>query len=188
MIADHDRSGWFGASDTAMILGNWNTKSFEAWWKKKLGIDHSHFTNTAMLAGTHYEHPILKAIGADEMDKQLFVPALRLRVNLDGNTGHKIHEVKTYKLASCKAPWKPTKAYVQQVQVQMFAARENGWKDVSAEIVGYGLEEEDYVNFFREIDKRRLSRFEQMEDPIFISGYLKKLEYLAKCLEKGVFP
>ena len=70
----------------------------------------------------------------------------------------------------------------------MFAARENGWKDVSAEIVGYGLEEEDYVNFFREIDKRRLSRFEQMEDPIFISGYLKKLEYLAKCLEKGVFP
>ena len=33
MIADHDRSGWIGASDTAFVIGNWKTKTWENWWR-----------------------------------------------------------------------------------------------------------------------------------------------------------
>ena len=37
MIHNQDRSGWFGASDTARIMGNWNTQTFARWWGEKLG-------------------------------------------------------------------------------------------------------------------------------------------------------
>lgn len=220
MIADHDRSGWFGASDTAMIMGNWKTKTFRKWWQQKLGIDQSHFTNTSMLAGTHYEHAILQVIGAAEMDRQILIPELRLRVNLDGNTGCRIHEVKTYKLdgssrkgtalqnrgveiatSGLEAPprndialvqagrgWKPTKAYMQQVQVQMYAVKQVWGGEVSAEIVAYGLTEAEYRNFFLEIDPRRILRFPVEYDEGFLQAYLPRLRYLAGCLEKGVWP
>ncbi len=56
MISNHDRSGWFGASDTATIMGNYNTATFKKWWLEKMGIRQSTFTNKAMKAGTHYEH------------------------------------------------------------------------------------------------------------------------------------
>ena len=62
MISDNDRSGWFGASDTKYIMGNWNTKTFQNWWLTKLGISTSNFRNTAMNAGTYYEHAILDAL------------------------------------------------------------------------------------------------------------------------------
>ena len=52
MIADQDRSGWFGASDTATIMGNWSTKTFRKWWMQKMGLDSSHYTTRAMNAGT----------------------------------------------------------------------------------------------------------------------------------------
>lgn len=187
MIADHDRSGWFGASDTAMIMGNWKTKTFRKWWQKKLGIDQSHFTNTSMLAGTHYEHAILQAIGAAEMDRQILIPELRLRVNLDGNTGSRIHEVKTHK-DKPGTVWKPTKAYKQQVQVQMYAVKKVWGGEVSAEIVAYSLTEAEYRNFFLDIDPRRIMRFPVAYDEVFIQRYLVRLRYLARCLEKGVWP
>jgi hypothetical protein len=38
MIKNQDRSKWFGASDTSMIMGNWQTKTFNDWWMVKLGI------------------------------------------------------------------------------------------------------------------------------------------------------
>ena len=70
MIADHDRSGWFGASDVSHIMGRWDTKTFSKWWLQKIGLNRDHFTNDAMAAGTNYEHAILDAIGAAEKDKQ----------------------------------------------------------------------------------------------------------------------
>ena len=38
MIKDHDRSYYVGASDTAMILRSFGTKTFEAWYLEKMGL------------------------------------------------------------------------------------------------------------------------------------------------------
>lgn len=54
MIADQDRSGWFGASDASYIMGSWDTKSFERWWLQKLGLNRDHFTTDATAAGTYF--------------------------------------------------------------------------------------------------------------------------------------
>lgn len=185
MIADQDRSGWFGASDTAHIMGRWNTKTFEKWWSQKLGLNRDHFTNEAMAAGTNYEHAILDAIGAAEKDRQIFYRPYLLRINLDGNTGSRIHEVKTHR---ADKRYKPPAAHIRQVQVQMFAAKANGWENVTAEIVAYGLLPEEYDNFFMEVDARRIQRFEIEYDPRFINRYLQRVRYLGYCLREGVWP
>lgn len=185
MIADQDRSGWFGASDTATIMGNWKTKTFAKWWAQKLGIDTSHFTSTAMNAGTYIERAVLDHIKAPRRDHQILLPELRLRVNLDGDGPGHIYEVKTHGAAK---EFKVSKAYWQQVQVQMFAKeRAEGCFPV-AEIVAYGLTEEDYRNFFNPIDPARLKRYPIGYDEVFIYGYLRRLKYLADCLERGAWP
>lgn len=184
MIAEQDRSGWFGASDTAIIMGSWQTRSFESWWRIKLGLETKHLHSDAIQAGTCYEHAILDAIGAAERDRQIIIPELRLRVNLDGNTGGRIHEVKTHK----RAMRRPPKGYVQQVQAQMFAAKYDGWQDVSGEIVAYRMTEEEYRNFFLPIDPDRLRRFEIPYDIGFVAAWLRRLMYLAKCLEEREWP
>lgn len=186
MIASQDRSGWFGASDTAMICGNWSTKTFRNWWLQKLGLTSNHFTTRAMNAGTYYEHSILDAIGAPRKDHQILLPDLSLRVNLDGDGPGHIWEVKTHK---ADKPYKLTKAHTQQVRVQMYAKlREEGVLPV-AEIVPYGLTDADYKNFFNAIDRNRIFRCFVSYDPEFIEGeYLPRLRYLKECLEKGVFP
>ena len=102
MIHDQDRSGWFGASDTATIMGSWETETFRKWWAVKLGIRQDHYTNAAMQAGTAYEHKILDALGVKTRDRQIKVYALRLRVNYDGDDAQTVTEVKTYS----KAPFK----------------------------------------------------------------------------------
>lgn len=186
MIADQDRSGWFGASDTAMIMGNWKTKTFQKWWMQKLGVNNSRFTTRAMNAGTYYEHAILDAIGAPRKDHQILMPGLKLRVNLDGDsTTGDIWEVKTHKAEKL---FKVTKAYWQQVQVQMFAKSqvERVWP--RAKIVSYGLTDAEYKNFFLEIDPSRLKEHPIEYDPAFIEQYLIRLTYLRDCLEKGVMP
>lgn len=185
MISSQDRSGWFGASDTAMIMGNWNTKSFQKWWMQKLGVDDSHFVSTAMNAGTYYEHAILDAVGAPRKDHQILIPEFRLRVNLDGDGPARIWEVKTHKSEN---EYKPTKAHVQQVQVQMFAKKMVEKELPKTEIVSYGLVEADYRNFFNDIDTRRLRTHPVAYDDKFIAAYLPKLMYLKQCLEKGVMP
>ena len=98
MIQNHDRSGYIGASDTAYVVGNWKTKTWEKWWMQKLGINQDHFDNKYTLAGTNWEHRILESLHLPdlEMDKQVIIEDLRLRVNLDGNTPFRIKEVKTY--------------------------------------------------------------------------------------------
>ena len=182
MIADKDRSGWFGASDTDKIIGNWKTATFEKWWMQKLGINRDQFGNRYTSAGTHYEHRILESLGIPmEFDKQIIIEDLRLRVNLDGNDTDTNYECKTYKLDK---GFKMPKKYPNQTQVQMFASELKKTK-----IIVYGLNEEDYDNYFNPIDPERLQEHLVGYDERFINGiYLPRLEYLAKCLKEGRFP
>lgn len=183
MIADKDRSGWFGASDVSFITGNWKTKSWERWWWQKLGIDNSHFENRYTTAGTYWEHRILESLQVPgmELDNQILLPDLLLRVNLDGNTATRIYECKTFKF---REDWKPPKKYYQQVSVQLFASG-----IPSAEIVAYGLLEAEYRNFFLEVDKHRLKEFDARIDDKWLSReFLPKLKILGKCLREGAWP
>ena len=184
MIANHDRSGYIGASDTQYVIGNWKTKTWEKWWMQKLGINQDHFDNKFTIAGTNWEHRILDSLNLPnlEKDRQFIIEDLRLRVNLDGNQPDRIKEVKTYQWAK---GWKKTpKKYIEQVQVQMFCSKIFG-----ADIVAYGLEEADYNNFLRELDPGRLQQIPVAYDPMWIEvAYLPKLRILADCLKRGVFP
>ena len=184
MIQNHDRSGYFGASDTDKVIGNWKTKTWANWWMQKIGINRDHFDNKFTLAGTNWEHRILDALHLPDLekDKQVIIEELLLRVNLDGNTPFRIKEVKTYQW---EKGWKKTpQKYINQVQVQMFASGIH-----EADIVAYGLEEADYNNFLRDIDPRRLQEIPVKYDPQWIETvYLPKLRILADCLKRGVFP
>ena len=183
MIADHDRSYYFGASDTDKIIGNWKTKTWEKWWMQKIGINNDHFDNKYTIAGTNWEHRILDSLQLPnlEKDKQIIIEDLRLRVNLDGNTPFRIKEVKTYQW---EKGFKVPQKYINQVQVQMYASGIH-----EADIVAYGLEEADYDNFLRDLDPRRLQEHPIIYDQNWIeSVYLPKLRILADCLKRGVFP
>lgn len=178
MIHDRDRSGWIGASDTARVMGSWDTKTFELFWREKLGLYHRKGVTHAMAAGTAYEGRILDALGISRRDRQIRIPKYRLRVNLDGEDAV-IHEVKTYG----KDTFKVSRAYWQQAQVEMFAAQK------PLVIDAYRLEPEDYGNWFRSIDPQRLSRWPVAYDPRWIEKeYLPRLKVLAKCLKKGIWP
>ena len=183
MIADHDRSGYFGASDTDKVIGNWKTKTWEKWWMQKLGINQDHFDNRYTMAGTNWEHRILDSLGIPglEKDRQFLVEDIRLRVNLDGSLPNRIKEVKTYQWAK---GWKTPQKYINQVQVQMF-----GSKIFGADIVTYGLEEADYDNYLRALDPGRLQQIPVDYDQKWIETvYLPKHMILADCLKRGVFP
>ena len=182
MIESKDRSGYFGASDVDKIIGNWNTATFEKWWMQKIGINRDHFDNRYTSAGTHYEHRILESLGIPmEMDKQVIIEDLRLRVNLDGNDTDTIYECKTY---IYEKGFKVSKKYKEQVQVQMFAT---GLR--KAKIIAYGLKEEDYDNYFNPIDSDRRGEFVIEYDERWINEvFLPKLTYLAQCLKEGRFP
>lgn len=150
-----------------------------------MGLDNSHFDNKYTMAGTNYEHKIVDSLGIEniEKDKQIIVESLKLRVNLDANTLNRIYEIKTFKNEK-GFDLKKHKDYVNQVQVQMYASGIH-----EAEIVAYGLIENDYKNYFNEIDKNRISHHEVLYDKKFIyNEFLPKLNYLADCLKKGVFP
>ncbi len=180
MIATKDRSGWFGASDTRWIVGNWGTPSFARWWLEKMGLVRNTFVSTAMMAGTWYEHRVLDAVGVARHDRQIRIPSLRLRVNLDGETFDTIQEVKTF---GQDGPFSISKAYLWQCNVQMYAAK------MWCQIVAYRLLEEDYRNFFNPIDHERLSTHPISYDPVWVEdNYLPRLEYLAWCLGKRETP
>ena len=182
MIASQDRSGYFGASDTPFIIGNHKTATFEKWWMQKIGINRDRFDNKYTSAGTHYEHRILESLGIPmELDRQIILEDLSLRVNLDGNDTDTIYECKTYKL---EKGFKMPKKYKEQVQVQMFAS---GLR--KAKIIVYGLKEEDYDNYFNPIDPERRGEFVIEYDERWINEvYLPKLKFLAECLKEGRFP
>ncbi len=182
MINNKDRIGYFGASDTDKIIGSWTSESFAKWWMQKLSLNRDSFENQYTLAGTHYEHRVLDSLGIPmELDRQIIIEELLLRVNLDGNDDTTIYECKTYVYA--KGYSLPRK-HINQVQVQMYAT---GFR--KAKIIAYGLLDEDYVNYFRDMDKSRLSEFSIPYDESWINTvYLPKLTHLAACLKEGRFP
>lgn len=181
MISNHDRSYYIGASDTGYVLGNWNTRTFEKWYLTKLGLYRMDYTSEAMMAGTAYEHRILDSLGIPGMKKDTQIIRGRLRVNLDGNTEDTDYEVKTYRWGRV---FKPTRAYRDQVQVELYAS---GLRQ--AYIVAYGLEEADYKNFYREIVPVRRSFYPITYDEEFIMDrYLPRLEELCRCLDEGRYP
>ena len=149
---------------------------------QKLGINRDHFDNKYTLAGTHFEHRILESLGIPmEFDKQIILEDLRLRVNLDGNTEDTNYECKTYRF---EKGFKMPRKYINQVQVQMFASGLRKTK-----IIVYGLREEDYDNFFHDIDPSRRDEVLIIYDERWINEvYLPKLKYLAECLKEGRFP
>lgn len=181
MIQSQDRSGYIGASDTSFVVGNWKTKTFEKWWLEKIGINKNNLSTEAMKAGNNYEHKILNALEIEglEKDKQIIID--RLRVNLDGNTDTCIYEVKTHKE---EKEFKVSKVYWRQAQVEMYASNIH-----NLYIVAYALKENDYKNFFSEIDTARIQKIKVDYDEVFIQNeYLPRLEMLINCLKKGVFP
>lgn len=180
MIANHDRSGYIGASDTGYVMRSWDTKTFEKWWRIKQGISADHFVSEAMMAGTAYEHAILDSLGIPGLEKDKQIINGLLRVNLDGNTADKIYEVKTH---SAKKPFKVSADYRRQVMVEMYALGVR-----KACIVAYALQEEDYKNFYRDIDPERITIHEIEYDELFIAKYEKRLHYLCECLRKGIWP
>ena len=164
-----------------MVVGNWNTKTFEKWWLEKLGLNKNNLSTEAMKAGNNYEHKILDALEIEglEKDKQIIID--RLRVNLDGNTDSCIYEVKTHNV---NKEFKVSKQYWRQAQVEMYASNIH-----KLFIVAYGLTENDYINYFNEIDKTRIEKIEVKYDKTFIEKeYLPKSQILSACLKEGVFP
>ena len=182
MIHDHDRSGYIGASDVPFVVGNWSTATFSSWWRVKQGIEVNNFTNTAMLAGTYKERQILDSLRLPMIyDRQIVIEPLKLRVNLDGECDECIYECKTYK---AEKGFKLPKKYIQQVNVQMYAT---GFR--KAFVVAYGLTEDDYRNFYLDIDSKRVGMYPIEYDEEWINGtFLPRLKYMAECLESGKFP
>lgn len=178
MIHSKDRSGWFGASDTSIICGKWNTKTFERWWLVKLGVTTNDFESIQMKTGTALEHRILQSIGVTKMDRQIRIRRYRLRVNLDGESDI-IHEVKTHG----NEKFKLTTPYWQQAQVEMFATGKG------LEIVAYRLLPEDYKNWFLPIESDRIERIPVVYDPSWIHDvYLPRLIVLRDCLVHWSWP
>ena len=180
MIASQDRSGYIGASDVQYVIGNWKTKTWEKWWMQKLGINRDHFDNEFTKAGTNWEHRILDSLNLPNLEKDKQIIIGRLRVNLDGNTPWKIYECKTHHVDK---EFKVSADYRRQVNVQMFASG-----IYEACIVAYGLEDEDYSNYYRDIDLARLTEHPIEYDDKFIGEYQKRLDYLSYCSDNGLFP
>ena len=181
MIQSQDRSYYIGASDSSMVVGNWNTKTFKNWWLEKLGLRQNKFQNEAMKAGNNYEHKILDSLNVQGLEKDKQIIQDRLRVNLDGNTISCIYEVKTY---NYQKEFKVSKAYWRQAQVEMYAS---GIHNLF--IVAYGLKDEDYKNYFNSIDRARISYHRVEYDRNFIENeYLPKLRVLTNCLKAGKYP
>ena len=181
LIQSKDRSYYIGASDTSMVVGNWNTKTFEKWWLEKLGLNKNNLSNESIKAGNNYEHKILDSLEIKGLEKDKQIIKDRLRVNLDGNTDTCIYEVKTHNIDK---EFKVSKQYWRQSQVEMYAS---GIHELY--IVAYALRENDYNNYFNKIDKDRLELINVEYDKSFIENeYLPKLEILTKCLKEGVFP
>lgn len=147
-----------------------------------MGVAGNDIETVAMNAGTHKEHQVLEYVSPFiEMDKQIIIPELRLRINLDGNVGKRIEEVKTH---SAERQFKPSKKQEQQVVVQMY-----GYKSNEAEIVSYALTEDDYRNYFLPIDPERLKFHPIAYDGQWIDSiFLPRITYLADCLIKGILP
>lgn len=195
MIASQDRSGWFGASDTNMVLAtNYNTKTFINWWAVKLGEQESDFKGSIYTeAGNKYEHPILQSINENmNLDRQIIIDKHLLRVNYDGDFNGTIYEVKTHR---ADKEYEVSTTHWRQTQVEMYA-----YKTMAEElelppfkklyIVSYALYPDEYYTDSEEVevDFSRVVFHEVKYDKSFIKGeYLPMLKEKARALRKGKF-
>lgn len=187
MIKNQNRSKWFGASDTAMIMSNWSTESFKNWWLVKLGITQSHISSWVMDCGNIMEIPIIRFVEKLENRKihigkhPYYNFGLRLRCNYDGLRKNEVVEIKTSGTGFKKVP----KNYWQQCQVLMWRKKKE-----RTSLYLYLMRESDYLNpYFPELDKNRLVRHEIVFDKGFIvNEYLPRLRYLARCLRLKILP
>ena len=183
MLKNLDRSRWIGGSETHYVMSNWATKTFMQYWLLKLGIQDNNFSNVYTMAGNAYERRIAQSLGLKmKFDRCVKIPKLRLRVNLDSETKDCIYEIKTHKATEKK--WELPKNYWQQCQVQMFATGKHKCK-----LVAYPMTEENYDNFFLEVDREKVEVFDIPYDEQWVKNeYLPRLVYLAECLKKRKTP
>lgn len=188
MISVKSRAYWLGASDASRIVGNRKTETWQKWWTEKLGIYAEHFDNRYTLAGTYYEHKILRAVEKDfgiklALDLQIKAEKLRVRVNYDGV------EIKTATIYECKTyqagkTFKVTKDYWRQAQMEMW-----GLDTDRLFIVAYPLEEDYYNNYWLDIDPEKIEYQKIERDDKFIDEtLLPNIEELAECIRRGIFP
>lgn len=193
MIANQDRSGWFGASDTDRVLStNYNTKTFKQWWAVKLGEQESDFKGSMYTdAGNKYEHPILLTINGNmNLDRQIKIEKHLLRVNYDGDFNGTLYEVKTHKDLK---PYEINTSHWRQTQVEMYAyktmAEQLGLEPFKKlYIISYALRVDEYNTNEVEIDFNRIVWHEVKYDKHFIKEeYLPRLKEKARALKKGKF-
>lgn len=187
MIKNQNRAYWFGASDTATIMGNWSTQTFVSWWFVKMGFYQNALKSWKMECGNLLEIPIIREIEKQESYKikigkhPYYTPSLRLRCNYDGLTKHFVVEIKTTQKMFSKVP----RNYWQQCQVLMFRKRRK-----KAVLYAYEMTNDDYANpYFPNIDYKRIKSFVIDYDKEFIEKeYKPRLRYLASCLKRHKFP
>lgn len=200
MIHSQDRSGYFGASDTAKVLSkNRSSMTWQNWWNVKLGIEESDFKgNIFTEAGNKYEHSILTAISKEvNFDRQVILEDLKLRVNYDGDLDGTIYEIKTHR---ADKNFEITNAIYGQCQVQMYTWQEAVKKELLDQdgnalpelkklyVVSYPLMPDEYSRDVEniEIELSRLKFKEVKYDKHFIKAdYLPNLKELARALKKG---
>lgn len=189
MIKNKDRRNWFGASSSHLIMGNWETQTFEKWWLNKIGFQNeSNFENEYTKAGTHWEHRIISHYSSHvarkhmPLDECLKNENLRLRVNLDATLDGCPFEVKTMKYEE-DLIFKMPKQYIQQLYTQIFIT--NAKKGY---IAVYFLKEDDYYNYLNDIDPKRLIVIEYLRDEERLFELYKRLTILSKCWHKGIIP
>ena len=106
-------------------------------------------------------------------------------MNYDGDDAQTVTEVKTYS----KAPFKVSRAYWMQCQVEMFAS---GWglrRRKACRIAAYPVGEAEKQNFFLPVDHGRISLWPIEYDETWVEEkYLPRLRYLAMCLKTGRWP
>lgn len=172
-----------------MILAtNHNTQTWQSWWRVKCGVEESDFKgNKYTDAGERFEHPILECFDKNmNMDRQLILEPLRLRVNYDGDLNGNIYEVKTHK---ADKPFEITPYIYDQVQTQMYV-----WKETQEEfkhlyVLSYGLTSEDYANqdpSADDIDFKRIKIQKVKYNKHHIKHFIKMLEPLATDLREFI--
>ena len=190
MITNTDRSGWFGASDTSMVVSkNRTTKTFKQWWAVKMGEQEPDFKGSVYTdAGNKYEHLILSSVSEEmNLDRQIVIDKLKLRVNYDGDLRGTIYEVKTHK---AEKEFEVSKQYWRQAQVEMYAYKESYDDFKQLYIVSYPLYPDEYYTEQEiAVDPSRIKFTPVKYDKHFIKDeYLPELKYLARCLRKGRMP
>lgn len=182
MIQNEDRSYWFGASDSYKVLSNQNTESWQKWWRIKMGLEESDFIgNMYTEAGTRFEHPILTAFSKTmNMDRQLFLEDLRLRVNYDGDENGIIYEVKTHKASN---PFTITPYIEAQCQTEMYVWKQTRDDFKGLYILSYGLTDYDYDNE-PDVDFDRIKVHEVKYKKGKVKQFLKCLRPLVERLDE----